>query len=197
MRHKYTKEIISSVAKKCDCISDMLRMLGIKQSGGNHGHMKKNLTKWEIDTSHFVRWKRPLKHGTKKHWEKILTRNTHGRRTKATQLRRALIESGVAYECVKCGCDGTWRGEKITLEVHHKNNDWLDNTRNNLQFMCPNCHSQTTGFSVVLKEVKENRCLDCEAPISKYGKRCKSCAAKHRESTCGGMVDSEDLESSA
>lgn len=35
-------------------------------------------------------------------------------------------------------------GESITLEVDHINNDWSDSRRENLQYLCPNCHGQKT-----------------------------------------------------
>lgn len=33
-------------------------------------------------------------------------------------------------------------GRSLTLDVDHKNNNWLDDRLENLQFLCPNCHSQ-------------------------------------------------------
>jgi len=46
------------------------------------------------------------------------------------------------YKCE--GCELTeWRGKPITLELEHKNADRKDNTRENLQLLCPNCHAQT------------------------------------------------------
>lgn len=43
----------------------------------------------------------------------------------------------------KCECCGLseWLGKPITLEVHHINGDRLDNSLENLQILCPNCHS--------------------------------------------------------
>ncbi|MFJ4867056.1 HNH endonuclease signature motif containing protein [Streptomyces sp. NPDC088757] len=62
------------------------------------------------------------------------------------RLHRALIEVGVPYRCVECGNEGKWRDRPITLQIDHINGDWLDNRRENLRYLCPNCHSMTSTW---------------------------------------------------
>lgn len=69
------------------------------------------------------------------------------RRQSAVRLRRALIESGIKYKCCTCDNEGLWQGKELRLQVNHKNGNWLDNRKENLEFVCPNCHSQTEGWS--------------------------------------------------
>lgn len=64
-------------------------------------------------------------------------------RTNRTQLHRALNEIGVPYACESCGNAGEWLGQPITLQIDHINGDWRDNRRENLRYLCPNCHSLT------------------------------------------------------
>ena len=51
------------------------------------------------------------------------------------------------YKCEKCG----W-GEKnpysslIPLELHHKDGDYTNNQEDNLEILCPNCHSLTENY---------------------------------------------------
>lgn len=58
-------------------------------------------------------------------------------------IRRYLLEKH-NYKCEKCG----W-GEKneftrtIPLEIHHIDGDYTNNKEDNLQVLCPNCHSLT------------------------------------------------------
>ena len=47
--------------------------------------------------------------------------------------------------CEHCGTT-TWLGQPINLEVHHKDGDRTNNSLENLQLLCPNCHSYTYTF---------------------------------------------------
>ena len=71
-----------------------------------------------------------------------------GNRQHAHRLRRALLQMGRAYRCKAAGCVivDEWLGRPIILHVNHKNGNWLDDRPENLEFLCPNCHSQTANY---------------------------------------------------
>jgi len=56
-------------------------------------------------------------------------------------IRRKVLEEQ-DYKCNSCGIS-EWMGKPITLELEHKNGIRTDNTRSNLEGLCPNCHSLT------------------------------------------------------
>lgn len=120
-------------------------MLGLKYAGGNHSYISKKIKEYEIDTTHFKgqAWSIGRQAQNRKPAAKLLVQSsTGGYREKAYRLRRALTEVGRDYVCACCGLDGQWNGKKIVLQVHHKNNDFCDNRLENLEYLCPNCHSQ-------------------------------------------------------
>ena len=63
------------------------------------------------------------------------------------KLKEKLFRDGLKEEkCEICGVS-EWQGVKLPLELHHKNNNHTDNSFENLQILCPNCHSIQEGNS--------------------------------------------------
>lgn len=56
--------------------------------------------------------------------------------------RRRRVFEEQNFECIKCGIS-EWMGETITLELEHKDGNNQNNSRENLEGLCPNCHSLT------------------------------------------------------
>ena len=143
---RYTDEQITEAVKNSNCVMEAMRYLGIRETGGSHGHLKRRIAKMNLDTSHFKKSQHFLKPGVNRvKAEDILVLRASGTRQKAHRLRRALVESGRKYECVDCGNQGEWAGKPLTLEVDHKDGNWLDDRAENLEFLCPNCHSLKTA----------------------------------------------------
>ena len=64
-------------------------------------------------------------------------------------------------KCNKCGID-SWNGKPITLELEHKDGNHHNNERENLECLCPNCHSQTDTWRGKNKRNKRNKISDDE-----------------------------------
>ena len=73
-----------------------------------------------------------------------------------SHLNYRLIKEGVKER--KCECCGNteWMGHPIVLELHHIDGNRMNNNLENLQLLCPNCHSITDSFkSKKLKNYKK------------------------------------------
>ena len=70
-----------------------------------------------------------------------------GRVTSRAHLRWRLLRSGILDSvCAECGIMD-WRGKSLSMHLHHINGVSNDNRLENLQMLCPNCHSQTNSYS--------------------------------------------------
>ncbi len=62
-------------------------------------------------------------------------------------LKLRLLREGLKQNrCERCGVV-EWRGLPLTLALHHVNGVRNDNRLENLELLCPNCHSQTDTFA--------------------------------------------------
>ena len=66
------------------------------------------------------------------------------RRIQTKKLRKCLELLGIDEVCNQCGLGTVWNGKPIVLEINHINGNYWDNRKDNLEFLCPNCHSQET-----------------------------------------------------
>ena len=101
-----------------------------------------------------------------------------------------------------------WNGNPLKLQLHHINGNHNDNRIENLQILCPNCHTQTDNFCgknknnntnvkfLISRKIKEyatkNYCKICGKEITGEGK--KYCS--HKCAQLGSVqwnVDTEQL----
>lgn len=138
--------MLIEAVKSSTSVMGVLRYLGKREAGGSHAHYSRRIKSLGVDVSHFTgsvhNKGKPAQN--KKVAEDILVLRSTGRRQKAEQLRRALLEIGVPYICSRCECRPEWLGKPLILDVDHINENWLDDRKENLRFLCPNCHSQFT-----------------------------------------------------
>lgn len=67
--------------------------------------------------------------------------------------RRRRVFEEQNYKCNRCGIDN-WLGESLSLELEHKDGNNENNKRENLEGLCPNCHSLTPTWRGRNKKIK-------------------------------------------
>ncbi len=102
--------------------------------------VKRYINKHELDSSHLTgaTWKKGQKTGPRRPISEYLGKGKYN--CTSSQLKDRLLNEGYfKRECQNCKLT-TWRNEPIPLDLHHKNKNHDDNSIDNLQVICPNCH---------------------------------------------------------
>ncbi len=105
---------------------------GFTHSGGARDSVTKQLLQRDISTDH---WKNPLNRS----FTGYLVLKDGVSRPDSNYLRQALIELGIPYACADPGHIPDPRG--LPLDVEHINGNYSDCRKENLEFLCSNCHS--------------------------------------------------------
>ena len=145
--YKLSDEQFVELLKKSSTISEVLFKLGYTVKGNSWGYsqVKRRMDDLNLDYSIFKGKSAVIKtnklNNVKK--EDILKENCKHQRT---VLRRYVIKNNlIPYKCAICGCT-EWQGKTLSLELDHINGVNNDNRLENLRFLCPNCHSQTSTY---------------------------------------------------
>lgn len=149
MNRKYTKEKLEAVASKCFSFRQMISEFGLKETGGNYANIQSRCKEFGVDTSHFLG--QGWNNSNHPSWgngslplEEYFVKSDKKKAT--AQVKRRLLNNNLKeYKCERCGID-EWMGGRILIELHHMNGESTDNRLDNLQLLCPNCHSQTHNY---------------------------------------------------
>ena len=64
----------------------------------------------------------------------------------SNKVRQKLLKEGYKnHQCENCGLT-EWLGQPIPLELHHKDGNRNNNTLDNYEMLCPNCHALTENY---------------------------------------------------
>lgn len=145
--YKLSDEQFVELLKKSSTISEVLFKLGYTVKGNSWGYsqVKRRMDDLNLDYSIFKGKSAVIKTNKLNNVRKedILKENCKHQRT---VLRRYIIKNNlIPYKCAICGCT-EWQGKTLSLELDHINGANNDNRLENLRFLCPNCHSQTSTY---------------------------------------------------
>lgn len=187
---------------------EVLDIIGLSPIGNNYNTLHKfiklyNLSTDKIDENRKFMFnnannnRNSNKYNTK---EKILVAlNENTCTVKSSRLLKYLIDYEIKeYMCERCGIS-EWNDMPITLELHHKDGNNKKNQLENLEVLCPNCHSQTNNFRFKNKKHKDSIGEQDLCPICntnyKYlvSEMCQQCRNKEKEKNIPARETVKDL----
>ncbi len=152
MRSWNESELVAAVASSNN-YCEAIRKLGLRPVGGNYKSVKKHIVRLGLDVSHFTKDAmlmplRDQRNKTRKPDHLLFVKGSlevHNQK-----LRRRVVELAfMPYRCSEPEClnPGFHLGKELVLHLDHKNGDHSDCRKENLRWLCPNCHSQTPTYA--------------------------------------------------
>ena len=147
-----TDEELKTIVTNSISFCDACRKAGKKPRGSTLQFFTKRIRRIGLDTSHFLgkaAHAGPRQTGIcrKKHWSEVLISSNEGRE-RSVSLRKSFEEfceeKHIPIICKGCSRNPDWMGKFLKLEIDHIDEVNSNNTPTNLQWLCPNCHSQKT-----------------------------------------------------
>jgi 5-methylcytosine-specific restriction endonuclease McrA len=141
---------IIEILNECASFKEVVERLGYSSNGsGGYTHVKNLLNRRNIEIpKYYIPIEKKLggHKPEKMPLSKIMVENSTY--MSISRLKKRLVDEGIMeYKCTKCGNTGDWMGENLVLQLEHKNGINNDHRKENLEFLCPNCHSQSKTFA--------------------------------------------------
>lgn len=177
-KYDYNEDRIREAVTKSTTYTEVLEYLGIPSRGGNNATIKRIIDEMGLDVSHFT----GRRVNTVYHKDIPLDDYINGgKKIKSSKLLAKLIKAGLKeHRCESCGIVD-WNGNPIVLHLHHCDGNPDNNNLDNLQVLCPNCHSQTDNFKGLANSKPKNQyfCKYCGREVKTNACCCPRCAREH------------------
>lgn len=134
-----SEEEFAKLVKESRSFNELAKKIGYAEnSGGTFITLQAAIKERNLDISHFTgqSWK-------KEDYNYSKFRENNMKKNGKTTLFAIVHLRG--QKCEQC-LNTSWLGKPINLEIHHKDGNHNNNSLDNLQLLCPNCHSYTENY---------------------------------------------------
>lgn len=142
-KRSWSEEQLKNAVKVSRSYRNVIKLLGLRPTGGNYDQVKKYINQYKLPTKHFtgMLWSKGLKIPFKPviDLKDILVKNSTYQSYKLK--KRLFLVKLKKPKCEKCGWAKMSLDGRLPLELDHINGDRHDNRLDNLRVLCPNCHS--------------------------------------------------------
>ncbi len=142
-KRKWSEQQLRDAVKESLSLRNVIRILGLRPTGGNYDQVKKYIKEYDLSTSHLTGklWSKgkkvPFRPIIK--LEDVLVKNST---YQSFKLKKRLFSAKLKKpNCEICSWAQVSVDGRLPLELDHINGDRHDNRIENLRVLCPNCHS--------------------------------------------------------
>ena len=171
------KELYVKLIKESFSFKEVCEKANISITTGNYDTLKKIVEEEGIDISHFKRRSGHL--SEKISLEDILTGK---KKCGSSKLRKRLLDAGLKEHRCECCGRTTWNDIPIPLQVHHIDGNHNNNSIDNLQMLCPNCHSLTENWCSKNQKKVKRFCQVCGKEI--FSSKARFCSEDCKIKAC-------------
>lgn len=138
-------DLVEKILPSCNSYNAVCNKLGLRGVEGYYVKIKKIISERKLSTKHFG----TLLENSKVTFKELSDEEffvSNKKRNGKSVIKRLVDHGYKKYVCECCGLT-EWKNKPLVLQIHHINGDHCDNRVENLQILCPNCHSQTDTYS--------------------------------------------------
>jgi 5-methylcytosine-specific restriction endonuclease McrA len=145
MKYIFCDEAIKSVVANSQTLQEACRKLGIPGDGRVYQRFRKRVSELKLPLNHLCTDRRGYKPNQRRvDISNYLRENFY---CSTSLLKERLFEEGLKEKrCENC-LETEWLNTEIPLQLHHIDGDRKNNLLENLQILCPNCHSLTESYA--------------------------------------------------